>query len=510
MSETLHALVERAAERHPDRPAVISPDATLSYRALLDLSARWAGALAAAGVRPGDRVGLYQPKSPTGVAQLIGILRAGAAYVPVDPNAPPDRAFHVFDHAEVVAVLAAGRPRDALLARGAELGRPAPAPPDPELVAQNGLSAPALALAGDELAYILYTSGSTGAPKGVAITHAQSLAFVHAATPVFEATEQDVFCSHAPFNFDLSIIDLFCAFSAGAAVSLIPEKWLSFPAKISSWIEDSGITVWNSVPSALIQLTARGALEKRNLEHLRLIMFAGEPYPVKQLRRLVAAFPKATLMNVYGQTEANSSTYYVACELPEEDAAVLPIGQTFPGYRVLVLGDDGAEITADGAEGELYVCGGAVACGYYKDPERTSKAFVLHPLRPESGEIVYKTGDRVTFDREGDLVFRGRQDAAVKVRGFRVELQELEAQASAVPGVDEAAVIAVPHEAEGHQLHLFVSSGEDADALRPALEKRITEKLPPYMRPASITVQQAALPKTGTGKIDKHRLSPPP
>lgn len=503
MPGTLHALVEAAAERFPDRPAVISPEGQLCYRELEHQARGWAEALCAAGVKPGDRVGHYQPKSPRGVAQILGALKCGAAYVPVDPNAPPDRALFVFDHAQVSAVFSEGRPRGLLEARLLELDRALPllsaSDPEPSEARRPEVSP-------DALAYILYTSGSTGAPKGVAITHRQSLAFVNGATPTFELREDDVLASHAPFNFDLSVIDLYCAFSAGAAVSLIPEKWLSFPAKVAAWIEESGITVWNSVPSALVQLVARGALEKRNLEKLRLIMFAGEPYPVKQLRRLVEAFPKATVMNVYGQTEANSSTYYVACSLPEDDAAVLPIGQTFPGYGVLVLSDEGREITEPGPEGELYVRGEAVASGYHRDPERTRKAFVAHPLDAGSKEIVYKTGDRVAFDAEGNLVFRGRQDAAVKVRGFRVELQELEAQAVSVPAVEEAAAVARPHDAEGHELYLFVSSAAEPAALCAEIEARLSAKLPPYMRPKSVRVQSAPLPKTGTGKIDKKAL----
>ena len=491
---TLHGLVEAFADRTPDAPAVRMKDEVLTYRELSLSARRIASQLAAAGVEPGDRVGLYQPKSLDGVATLIGILGAGAAYVPIDPGAPIDRARFILEHCGVEVVFSAGRQ----LAELKKLEAFQILQPDPKAPAGDLLEG-----TDQDLAYVLYTSGSTGTPKGVAITHGQSLSFVRATTDVFALSPGDVLNSHAPFNFDLSIIDLFCAFAAGASVVLIPEAHLAFPVKVAEVIEKARITVWNSVPSALVQLVNKGALETRDLSALRLIMFAGEPFPLKHLSRLRELIPHAELLNIYGQTEANSSTYYRIDDIPEE---VLPIGKTFPNYGVLVLDEEGEEVSEPSREGELYVIGGAVASGYWNDPERTATAFVQHPLMPERRQILYRTGDRVVYDENGDLVFRGRMDAAIKCRGFRVELGEIESVASGAEAIDTVCVVPVPHEELSNLLVLFVVAEKGKTVDENALQQLLVQKLPRYMLP-EVIVQRAELPSTGTGKIDRRALS---
>ena len=519
MPFTLDALVADAAASRPAAPAVVSDKAVLTYGDLDAAAEQTARQLAAAGVRPGDRVAIYQPKSPETVVALVGILKCGAAYVPIDPGAPAQRARFIIEHCGIDVVFCCGRPWMQLSAAEAERrGRlktvitadgPRKAkdtnlellPPGQAPDAVPDLRPPI----DRDLAYVLYTSGSTGTPKGVAITHAQSLAFVRGATEVFELRPQDVLTSHAPFNFDLSVIDLFCTFYAQASVVLIPDKWLAFPAKISQLIAERGVTVWNSVPSALMQLSARGNMEGRDLSALRLVMFAGEPYPVKRLRELKAKLPAASLMNVYGQTEANSSTYFRVDEIPEDDTATLPMGRAMPNYDVIVLADTGAPITERGVEGELIVRGGAVASGYYRDPERTAKAFVPHPLVDVVGETVYRTGDRVIRDEEGDLVYRGRADFAIKVRGFRVEPSEVEANAGAYAGVETCALVALPVEEIGHRLVLYVVVAAGAEVSPDAITAHLGHHLPRYMVPDEVHIE-TSLPVTGTGKIDRNAL----
>ena len=517
----LHGLVEAAALADPERVAVRGGKASLTYRALWLEAMRIGAALQAAGVGPGDRVGIYQTKSPRGVAALLGILAAGAAYVPIDPQAPAERARFILQHCGVRVLFAAGRPLRQMLEAGGPWAETLFAGDDgaiPEETAAAVVRVEKVAAAPLEaelrpvhvteqtLAYVLYTSGSTGAPKGVAITHGQSLAFVRPATRVFELGPGDVVASHAPFNFDLSIIDLFCTFLAGGEIVLLPEAWLAFPTRIAQLLEEARITVWNSVPSALVQLSQHGGLERRDLSALRLVMFAGEPYPLKHLRRLRALLPHPRLLNVYGQTEANSSTYHEVTALPDDDEAPLPIGRPFPNYDVLVLGDDGRRVTSPGVEGELYVIGGAVAAGYWDDPERTALAFVQHPLEPQRRQIVYRTGDRVCFDEAGDLIFRGRVDFAVKVRGFRVELGEISAVAAAHPGIAEAAAVALPDEEAGHLLALFVVPEAGVPLDERALRATLAARLPRYMIPETIWVRER-LPATATGKTDRKALT---
>lgn len=509
---TLFDVFSTQAAARPEAFAVRLGDERWTYGQLLERAQAIGRALRADGVRPHDRVGLYQPKSLDGVAALLGILECGAAYVPIDPQAPPERAHYALLHAGVKVLFTQGRPQQQYEKAGLPWPEriytskaPSNAGPDQvrHLGAPLGDGPPAPAVPDVALAYILYTSGSTGTPKGVAITHAQSLAFVHPAAQVFGLTSADVLASHAPFNFDLSVIDLWCAFLVGAEVVLLSETWLGFPVKLAEVLEKTKITVWNSVPSALIQLVSHGALEARDLSALRLVMFAGEPYPPKPLRALRAAVPGATLLNVYGQTEANSSTYQVLDTIPDDDQASVPIGRPFPNYEVLVWGDDGRPVEEPDRDGELYIVGGAVASGYWRDPERTRQAFVPHPLFPERNFIVYKTGDRARYDHAGRLHFRGRADQAVKCRGFRVEPGEVEAVALTFSGLAEVAVVPVPHEEAGHLLALYIGAEGAIDV--EALRAHLAAKLPRYMLPEAVEVRPA-LPRGPTGKIDKKAL----
>ncbi|MCA9553376.1 MAG: amino acid adenylation domain-containing protein [Myxococcales bacterium] len=513
----LDQLVARAAAHDPDAPAVCMEAQRLTYGELEARVQAVAAGLASAGVRPGDRVGLYMPKHPEAVAALLGILRAGAAYVPVDPQAPVERVRFILEHCGVKVLFAGGRPLKQLAAAGKRVADTLVVPDDctvPTGVAGGGCRlgalggadvAPVAGRTEDDLAYVLYTSGSTGLPKGVAITHGQSLAFVRTATEIFGLHAGDTLASHAPFNFDLSIIDLFCTFLAGAQVALLPEAWLGFPAKVADFIAQTPITVWNSVPSALVGVVNRGQLEAKDLSRLRLIMFAGEPFPLPALRGLRAAVPEATLLNVYGQTEANSSTYHRIDEIPA-DGQPLPIGRPFPNYDVLVMGDDGRAVTEPGVPGELYVVGPAVASGYYADPERTAAAFVQHPLRPGCRQPVYRTGDRAAWDEAGRLVFKGRADHAVKVRGFRVELAEIESVARQVTGVADACAAAVPEDEVGHRLVLFVAEAPGQHVDEEGLRHHLAEILPKYMRPERVALR-ASLPRTTTGKVDRPSLN---
>lgn len=520
LGPTLNRLIERVASQQPDAPCVRCGSETASYARIDRMGEVLAEALTARGVRPGDRVALYQVKSIETVAAIIGIAKAGAAYVPIDPLAPPERARFIIEHSGASILFSNGRTLQAL--KKQHDGSPflsALFTTEPEaavtfakeVVALEALlqSAPEapkrspVAQLDTDLAYVLYTSGSTGMPKGVAITHAQSLTFVRTATEIFQLTPRDVLAAHAPFSFDLSVIDLFCAFAAGASTVIVPEAFVPFPPKIADLIEKARITVWNSVPSALVQLVKHGKLEGRDLSSLRLIMFAGEPFPLRPLRELRALVPRAELLNVYGQTEANSSTYHPVRTIPAEDGAPLPVGKAFPNYRVLVVDDAGREVRDPGVEGELFVCGGAVASGYWNDPERTAKAFVQHPLFNGARNIVYKTGDRVRYDANGDLIFIGRVDNVVKCRGFRVELGEVEGAAQRLAEVGACAVVAIPHPEHGNRLALFyVGAVAEAD-----LRKHLSTLLPHYMLPEVIE-RRSSLPETATGKVDRKQLKP--
>jgi L-proline---[L-prolyl-carrier protein] ligase len=410
----LERLVSGSAERHPDRAAIKDALEELSYGQLDVLAQRTACALAELGVRRGDRVAVWLNKSVQAVAVMQGALRLGAAYVPIDPLSPASRAATIMRDCRIRALVApADRARSVL---DGDLAHVPLLPADrgtsatewPERDRFNG-TARMTAGTEDDLAYILYTSGSTGVPKGVCISHRNALAFVDWAAREVEAQPEDRFSNHAPFHFDLSVFDLYAAFLCGGRVSIVPEHHAYVPSALVDFVVQERITVWYAVPSALILMVDRGGLLEQPGLELRTVVFAGEPYPIKQLRRLREGLPGVRLFNWYGPTETNVCTAYEVSEIAPERSIPVPIGHAASGDRVWAVKDDGSE-AGIGEEGELLVSGPTVALGYWgSEPQ---------------GDAPYRTGDIVRVEAAGEYVYVGRRDHMVKIRGHRVELGE--------------------------------------------------------------------------------------
>jgi amino acid adenylation domain-containing protein len=517
LRHTLFAAVEAQAARAPDAVAIRTPEEAWSYATLVETASRIAESLLARGLNPGDLVGVHLAKSPRTIAILLGILKARAAYVPIDPWAPKERVRFLLQHgdirwlfseAEGLGDLASEVPLVRLLVTDEVSLQSASSIAENIVGFDEMLAGPSTTPSGtpaseEDVAYVLYTSGSTGDPKGVVVTHRQSLAFVRAATDRFSLRKEDVLASHAPLGFDLSIFDLFAAFEAGASVAILSERWTPFPARIVKAVADLGVTVWNSVPSVIVQLLQRGGLEKIGWPKVRLVLFSGEVFPRDRLNQLRAALPSAQLFNVYGQTEANSSTCFeVVTDLAEGES--LPIGSPLPGYEVFLLGDDGKEVTAPGGTGEICVAGEAVTSGYLGAGDRNAASFIRHPFVPEANIRVYRTGDLGNYRADGEMMYLGRKDRLIKCRGFRVDLTGLEAAAESHFAAEKAAVVAVPDEALGHRLALYVEA--EKHPLAPsALESYLRKKLPAYFIPEHIEVREK-LPRSSTDKVDYRAL----
>jgi len=312
--------------------------------------------------------------------------------------------------------------------------------------------------------------------------------------------------SHAPLHFDLSIFDIFSSCKAGATIILVPEGSATFPVQLAKLIEHERITVWYSVPSVLTLLVLYGNLAAHDLSCLRTIIFAGEVFPVKYLRRLMAMLPQARYLNWYGPTETNVCTSYEVPPLELERTAPIPIGKACANTEVFAVDNAGKKVTAPGKSGELYVRGPSLMQGYWGHPEKTAKVLMRNPFQPNFHELVYKTGDIVTLDADGNYLYLGRQDGMIKTRGYRVELGEIEAVLYGHPAIREIAVLPVPDEVLGNRLRAVISLYEGAALTREEVLSFCNQQLPHYMVPDVIEFREV-LPKTSTGKTDRVSLA---
>ena len=512
----LHELLDHSASLWPERIAIEQPDnGSITYRELAGLADRMRDRLREMGLGPGDRVAIGMRKSIDAVAAIFGILKSGAAYVPLDPTAPAARSAYILNDCAVKAAVLEEGVAGRLLAELAKLGAAPPAIVLEGIGGGHGLGMflqrenekrPATrrenaAVSQDALAYILYTSGSTGKPKGVMLSHGNAATFVDWCSATFQPNESDRFSSHAPFHFDLSILDIFVSIKHGATLVLIGEETAKEPGRLAPLISEQRITIWYSTPSILSLLVQYGKLQRHDYSSLRLVLFAGEVFPVKHLRALKGLIPAPRYFNLYGPTETNVCTFYeIPAEIPQDRTEPSPIGRACSHCRLMVVNEEGREVAA-GGEGELCVGGPAVMRGYWNLPEQTGQAFLLD----RSGQRWYKTGDIVVKEADGNHLFIGRRDRMVKRRGYRVELGEIEAALYLNPAVQEAAAIGLHDEEQGVRIKAFLTCREGKRPSVIELKRFCVEHLPSYMIPDFFSFQNS-LPKTSTDKLDYQRL----
>jgi amino acid adenylation domain-containing protein len=516
----LPQLLSESARIRPDGEAVRCRGRSLTYAELERASNRLARTLIDRGVRRGDRVGVFVPKTAEVVAALYGIMKAGAVYVPLDPTGPVPRASLVARDCAISALVstpsraAALLPtlgdQDVRLTVLVDAGEATADPPGPSMRFEEAVgprvdpSDPGVPVVESDLAYILYTSGSTGVPKGVMVTHRNALTFVEWCATKIGVGPEDRLSSHAPFHFDLSVFDLYLAALGGATVVLVPEEQAYFGSSLVDFVRDERITVWYSVPSALMLIT-RAVTDPSAVSTLRTVVFAGEVYPTKQLRELRELLGDGIdLWNLYGPTETNVCTYYRVKAVPADERTI-PIGRACENTDAFAVTERGA-MAGPGEEGELVVRGPGVMKGYWGQPEKTAERLVQGPLQPGFRDWIYRTGDLVRVREDGDLDFLGRRDHQIKSRGYRIELGEVEAAVNSHPDLQEAAAVAVPHEEWGTAIVAWVVPKRGATVTGNQVKRHVAHRLPRYMVPAVVTVTPA-LPRTPNGKVDRLALS---
>ncbi len=514
--------VRSAAEKAPDRVAVVDGNVETNYETLVRRADAVASLLVREGLQPGDRVGILATKSWRCVAGMLGVLRAGGCYVPIDPKAPSPRVRYVLDNARAVFLLTELQSlRTHQFTPGVE---GVPSSSRTLLLDEGSLESGALGYAEAhswsstedqphfvpplrnefDPAYILYTSGSTGRPKGVVISHRNALTFVDWGRKAFGVTSEDRLSNHAPFHFDLSVFDLYAALSTGASVHLVPDRVAPFARELAAWIAEHRISVWYSVPSALVRLLLHGDVARFDFRDLRTILFAGEVFPVKHLRDVMKAFGGAEFHNLYGPTETNVCTHYPVPRPLPDDVQNLSIGKACPNMEVIVVSDSGGRANV-GEEGELVVRGPCVMLGYWGLADRTADSIVQNPTNSDFIDPVYKTGDRVRLSPDGNLEFLGRRDHMVKVRGYRIELGEVEQALHEHARIREAAVVPVEDGEVGTRLHAAVVLNGAAAVEADEILRHCLERLPRYAVPESVRFFDE-LPRTSTGKTDRMQL----
>jgi L-proline---[L-prolyl-carrier protein] ligase len=531
MTSTLSHLLLEAADAHPDRPAVWSSTGELTYSGLRDRSMRLARALVEHGIEPGDRVVIAVPKGVGLPIAIFGTLLAGGSYVPIDYLTPPTRANVIAADAEPVAIISGSRtmrgiilgdasaaaeaPSDNIpalhwlgrgwLGRGwlgrGRLGPDSPPGRRPASVSMSALQRldplrSPVEVPASALAYILYTSGSTGRPKGVAHTNASALAFVRWAAGAVGLRETDVVSQHASASFDLSVFDFFGAAMAAARLALVPASTFGQVANLCRFIVSTGVSVWYSVPSALLRASTVESLTVLKGSALRQVIFAGEEIPVGPLRALWQNLPPSCrVANWYGPTETNVCTSHDLTALDVDGGGPIPIGRPCPYATTSLVPEDGA-VMSNGTAGELLVASDTLMSGYWKLPAQTSRVFSTGP----DGRAYYATGDLVSRDEARGFTFCGRVDRLLKVRGYRVQPEEVEHALEQRAEIDEAAVVKY-RRGEVEALAAVIRLADGEPLVRDVVIGHCSSFLPPYMVP-DVILPVAELPRGSRGKAD--------
>lgn len=489
--------LERTAEKYPGRIAVEDDKGALTWKELADLSRR-IGTAAGKRIASGDPVVILAPKGSLTLAAMFGAVYGGGFYVNGDPALPPRRLKEIFRVLQPKLVLI--RPEEIPLIRQAGytgdyclLHEAAGEEPDQELLERRRKDS-----CSEDILYGIFTSGSTGTPKGITVSHRAVIDFITHFTEIFGIDEKDRIGNQAPFDFDVSVKDIYSAVMTGAALVLIPRQLFSVPAALLDYLCEKKATVLIWAVSALTMISSLGGFKYRIPSDVRKVMFSGEVMPANQLACWQEALPEAEFVNLYGPTEITCNcTYYPVQKVPGEGEK-LPIGKAFPGRRVFLLNEEGGEIREPEQAGEICVAGESLSLGYYHNPAETEKSFQERIFPDGRKERYYRTGDLGFLGKDGNLYFSGRKDFQIKFNGHRIELEEIERLLDQMQGIEKSCCVT------DHRktcLAAFYMGKVMPGEIRLWLKKR----LPGYMVPRKI-FQTEKLPLTKNGKTDRKAL----
>lgn len=507
---TLLGLFHESRQHYADRAAVIDQSRELTYAELDAESDRWARLIADQDPAPGGVVAILMEKSAYQVSAVLGVLKAGCAYLPLDASHPPARNSRIIADAGARIILTDRHDRvNGTMTQHCVV---IPAPDVQEGILptqgqrQDGDTGDDLARASDEavphaedpraddLAYIIYTSGTTGAPKGVAITNQSAVNTIRDVNRRLRIGPEDRILALSQLNFDLSVYDVFGMLAGGGTIIMPSSQEALDPSHWRDLVQLHGVTVWNSVPALFSMYT--GHLQEEGLldEDIRAVLLSGDWIPVDVAVRIEESFRDCRAYGLGGATEASIWSNWYEISVADAELVSIPYGKPLANQRMYIL-DSSLENRPDLVPGDLYIAGRGLAQGYWNDPHKTSRAFIHHP---RSGERLYRTGDQAMYGRDGNIVFLGRSDGQVKVNGYRIELGEIESVALGLPGVRDCVATVT----DGVILLYAVVTDKTREAL---VSQHLAEFLPDYMQPRRVVLRDE-LPRTWNGKIDRNRL----
>lgn len=509
--DNLYGLLTAAAANDPDKPAVLDADAAgaltaVSYRQLKDRAEDYAIALDALGLDVGDRVMIEATTSAPSVAMLAACSLLGVPFVPVSPETPDNRVASIVESVEPALYVRGGnaRKRAGLTEAVATARFDADGLGEVSSASRRTRPRHRREVTAIDTAYIIFTSGTTGRPKGVVMSHRSVVAFFRAVLVDGLVRPDDRIATTSPLHFDFALFDIGIALGGGATLVPIQREHVSSPRRMISLLRSARVTQIDGVPSIWRPIIRRFPELLGDLDTLRTILFAGEEFPLHELRRLQSVLPNVRMINGYGATESMACSFTEVPNPLPPDQERLSIAAVHTGAEVTLIGPDGDIVEEPGVPGEIYLRSPSLFSGYWNDPELTAEVLVPDPVDPRHGQPVLRTGDLAYRDEQCGLYFCGRVDSQVQIRGNRVELGEVETVLARVPGVQSAVAAAVPRAAGDYVLVAFVLVA-DSDFDERKARAFCEQDVPAYMVPRTIQAV-TEFPLTANGKVDRSRL----
>lgn len=489
--------LENTVKRLPDKLAFSDGDKGLTFGQVWQQSRAVGSFLAGQGISR-QPVVVFMEKSPEEIAAFFGVIQGGCYYVPIDEDMPKSRIEMILKNLDSSLIICDGKN---LAAAGEFEG-------DYQIclyedmigteIDEEALRRIRLSALDTDPIYIVFTSGSTGAPKGVVACHRSVIDYIESLSEVLEFSEDTVFANQVPLYVDACLKEIYPTVKYGATTYLVPKSLFMFPVKLVRFLNEHQANTVCWVVSALTMISAFGALDKEIPQYLHTVAFGSEVFPIKQFRRWREALPNAKFVNLYGPTEATGMSCYYKVEREFELDEVIPIGGPFKNTEIILLDEDNKR-PPQGEPGEICIRGTSLTLGYYKDFEKTGKAFVQNPLNPWYPELIYRTGDLGKYNERGELIFVSRKDYQIKHMGYRIELGEIEANVNLLDGIKSSCCI---YSKDRDRIVLYYVGDPDVKAVIGWLK----ERLPRYMIPNEIKVLET-MPLTPNGKINRAFLA---